>query len=138
MKHNILYYIVMLAMATVAIGSCNREKFAEQNISSIDLSLTHKGNVLISYEPLGWQIGYNPSCEEYRIHDDTMGKYFILRYSQKPTYQGQTLKASLEYTTSNNIIRENNLNFVVQKTDDTGRVWLWNKGKKYGIVVKQL
>lgn len=124
-------------MTLLTAVSCDIEGLSEINMKNEEISLSLKGVVLLQYDSRQWQIGYNGSRNEYRIHDDNMGEYFIVTCSEAPSFEGQTFKADLTYTANSAIARESGLTFEVQKLDGAGRIWLWNKSKKYGIVIKQ-
>ena len=50
----------------------------------------------------------------------------------------QTLKADVEWTTANDTRTEKGVEFSVEKTDSQGKIWMWSKSKKIGVVIRQL
>lgn len=46
--------------------------------------------------------------------------------------------ATLEYTVKGDTKTLNDLEFVVERTSSEGLIWLWNRDKKIGVVVKAL
>ncbi len=125
------------ALSVLASVSCNPEEFAEENLKNEEISLSLKGETLLRYNSEKWQIGYNAAKNTFRIHDDTMGQYFILECAESPAHEGQVLQADLTYTSSNSV-RQESLSLEIQKIDASGKVWLWNKSRKYGLVVRIL
>ena len=118
------------------LGSCVGPQPEEFLLPLTDISLTVKGEIQMSYIPETDQIGYNSGRNEFRMTDDKLGRWMILQCSTTPDTVGQEINADLEYTTDNDTINLSNLRFTVEKTSPDGLVWLWNKEKKIGIVIK--
>jgi len=136
MKKLLKYVLVgLLLSATVA---CNPFDVEEVLLSRDDLSLTWKGDEQLSYDPLTWQWGFNDRKNEYRVHDDTMANYYILRCNARLAAEGQEVEADIEWTVRSNIKRYEGLRFVIMKVDDQGRIWLWNKSQKIGVIVMSI
>ena len=72
------------------------------------------------------------------MHDDKLADWVVVKCSAKPDTEGQSLTADITWTASSSTRVERNLKFTVQKTASDGRVWMWNKSKRIGIVVKNL
>lgn len=92
----------------------------------------------MSYSENTCQLGYNTARNEYRVYDESMENWFTLTCSAKPTSEGQKLKADLEYKTGNSTKSYKELDFSVERTSSEGLVWLWNKDKQIGVVIKNL
>ena len=120
------------------LSSCLGPQPEEILLPLTDISLTVKGNVLITFTPETDQIGYNNGRNEFRMTDDKIANWVILQCSATPTTEGQELSGNLEYTTQDDVIKLNDLKFTVEKTSPEGLVWLWNKDKKIGLVIKVL
>ena len=103
-----------------------------------DLSLTVKGELQYSYDPLTCQIGQNVTENEYRIYDDALSNWLIVKCSEKPTHEGQELNATISWTTADDIRKENDLEFEVHKIDSKGKIWMWNNSKDIGVVIQEL
>ena len=127
-----------IAAASIMLSSCLGPQPEEILLPLTDISLTVKGNVLITFTPETDQIGYNNGRNEFRMTDDKIANWVILQCSATPTTEGQELSGNLEYTTQEDVIKLNNLKFKVEKTSPEGLVWLWNKDKKIGLVIKVL
>lgn len=129
--------IIFIALAALAISAC-RYDVDEILLSRSDISLTIKGELQMSFNENTCQLGYNTGRNEFRVYDQMLLEWFIVRCSAKPTSEGQELTAELEYTTKADTRKLKGLKMEVQKISSDGLIWLWEKDKKIGIVVKSL
>lgn len=127
-------YIGVIALA---VSAC-QHNVEEVLLSRNDISLTLKGELQMSYSENTCQLGYNTARNEYRVYDESMENWFTLTCSAKPTSEGQKLKADLAYKTGNSTKSYKELDFSVERTSSEGLVWLWNKDKQIGVVIKNL
>lgn len=131
-------YIAGIAVSLFALSGCTGPQPDEVLLPRTDISLTVKGEVQMAYNPYLCQIGYNRQNHEFRLVNDKIRDWVIFRSEAPPTDVGQKVKAYLEYTVADNTKRLDGIVFTVEKTDSDGRVWLWNKDKKIGIIIKTL
>lgn len=103
-----------------------------------DISLTMKGEELFVYDPMTCQISFSSTDNSYRMYDDRLSDWVTIKCSDKPDTEGQSLTADITWTASSSIRTVRGLKFMVQKTSSDGKVWLWNKSQKIGIVIKNL
>lgn len=103
-----------------------------------DISMTVKGAEVFSYDASTCQLGYNEDENEFRVLDDNLGNWFIVRCSGRPVSAGQEISADVTWTTSDNIRTRKGLRFTVRKTSQDGRIWMWCKSDKIGITVKEI
>lgn len=103
-----------------------------------DISLTMKGEDLFVYDPITCQLSFSSSDNIYRMYDDRLADWVIIKCSERPDTEGQILTADITWTASSSTKTERGLKFTVQKTSSDGKVWLWNKSQKIGIVIKNL
>lgn len=134
MMKKIILLLAVLAMA----ASCVEYDVSEILLQRTDISLTWRGELQMSYNPLTCQLGYSDASNEYRIYDDNLGYWFILTCSDTPSFAGQELRADIEWTTANDTRIERGVEFKVEKTNRDGQIWLWSKSKKIGAVIQQL
>ena len=127
---------MLIVMAAFATGC--RWEIDEILLDREDISLTIKGEDIFIYDPLTCQLSFNKSDNTYRMYDDRISDWVIVECSERPDTEGQSLTADITWTTSSSIKIERGLRFTVQKTAADGKVWLWNKSKKIGIVIKNL
>lgn len=122
----------------MSLSACQFYNIDEVLLSRSDISLTMKGELQMSFDQNTYQIGFNTGRNEYRVYDEKLENWFILRCSAQPTSEGQEIKATLEYTVKGDTKTLNDLEFVVERTSSEGLIWLWNRDKKIGVVVKAL
>ncbi|MDE5955103.1 MAG: hypothetical protein K2G80_01230 [Bacteroidales bacterium] len=130
--------IILILAAAAMAASCVKYDVTEILLQRTDISLTWKGELQMKYNPKTCQLGYNAASNEYRVYDDRLGYWFILRCSETPSYTGQVFKADVEWTTENDTKIERSIEFKVEKTNRDGYIWLWSKSKKIGAVIRQL
>lgn len=129
--------IILMITAVIAAGCC-RYDVDEILLMRTDISLTWKGDLQMSYDPLRCQLSHDRSDNIFRVYDDALANWFVLDCSVMPSYEGQELTADVIWTTADDTREERGLTFVVEKTDDSGQIWMWNKSKRIGIVIKNL
>ena len=120
----------------LCICGCNRFNPEDILLPREDISLTVKGEVMLTYDPMTFQLGYNEDRNEFRVFDDNVGNWFTLTCSSRPTGTGDTLSADLSWTTENSTKSRRGLQFSVERTDSDGKIWLWCNEEAIGIVVK--
>ena len=130
--------MIVLAAAAALFCGCVKYDVYEILLARDDLSLTWKGEEQLSYDPLTWQTGCNVGRGEYRVHDDNMANYYIVRCKDRPVYEGQDVYADVEWTVRSNIKRYEGVRLTVMKTDGEGKIWLWSRTQKIGVVVKEI
>lgn len=121
----------------LCITGCNPYDVEEILLSKEEISLTVKGELMLSYDPHTFQLGYNADRNEFRVHDDNIGNWFTLRCDVRPAVVGEVIEADLSWTTANTIKNRRGLEFRIEKTDAEGHIWLWCKEEAIGVVVKE-
>lgn len=129
-----------LMIAGCLTAGCVGDTFTENEFMEAtaekgsEIALIERGARILSYAPDTWQLGFNDTRKEFRVHDDKMGYYYVLRCDAMPSEEGQTVNGRLEWTTYNdNKVRD--LSFTVSKIDADGKIWLWNARNQIGVVV---
>ena len=128
---------LMIAVLLVLAG-CNRYDIDEILLQREEISLTMKGQEVLTYNPDTYQLGYNARKNEFRIFDDNMANWFSLTCESRPSTVGQELTADLKWTSANSTRTRNRLTFIVEKTDMEGHIWLWCESDAIGVIVKEL
>lgn len=128
--------IIILSFILCLTG-CNPYDPEEILLPREDISLTVKGELILSYDPQTFQLGYNADKNEFRVHDDNIGNWFTLRCEVRPAVVGEDIEADISWTTANTIKKRRGLEFRVEKTDAEGHIWLWCKEEAIGVVVKE-
>lgn len=129
-------YISIVA-SMIALSSCTYD-IDEVLLQRSEISLTVRGELQMSYDENTCQLGHNETRNEFRVYDDKLASWFILKCDARPTSVGQKLEADLEYTTTKDTKTVRDLTFTVERTNSEGMIWLWNQQQKIGIVVKAL
>ena len=125
--------------AAILLSSCDRTLEPDSSfIGSPDIELTVAGSVVHRYDPLTWQLGYNPTTREFRASDDAMKNYFFVTCSAVPASTGQKLEATVTWTSGGSTLSSKGRFEVVKVQGDT--YWLWNGDKKSrtGVTVRVL
>lgn len=126
---------IIYTVAALMVSAACQHNVEEVLLSRSDISLTVKGELQMSFDENTCQLGYNTGRNEFRVYDEKLANWFILRCSAKPTSEGQTITADLEYTTTDDVKTLTGLEFKVEGTNSDGLIWLWNRDKKIGVVV---
>lgn len=130
------YHIIILAFTLLLAGCTSKNELVEALLECQDISITWKGAVQVAYDPDTFQLGYSSASHEYRIYDDRLAYWFIVKCSERPTSEGQTIKADVSWTGINKTYEYKALQLTVQKADNTGLIWLWNQTESLGIIIK--
>ena len=127
-----------IVLTFISIIGCIGPQPDEVLLPRTEISLTIKGEEVMEHDPLTCQIGYNRERNEFRLVKDNISDWMIFRSNATSSNEGQEVKASLEYTSQSSTKTLTDLTFSVEKTAPDGTVWLWNKDKKIGIVIRVL
>lgn len=129
--------IILLILAALTASGCIYD-IEEILLDREDISLTIKGVEQFAYDPVTCQLGYNEDTNEFRVTDDDLGHWFIVKCSSRPASVGQEVTADVTWTTTDNIKKRRGLEFTVRKTSPDGRIWMWCKSDKMGVTVKEI
>lgn len=130
--------LLMIMAAILALSGCKTYDVDEILMVRSDVSLTHKGILQFSYDPLTCQMAHSPTNDEFRVFDDELANWFTVKCDDKPTEVGQTLTATVSWTTATDTKKESDLEFQVHRIDKTGKIWMWNDSKDIGVVIQEL
>ncbi len=131
-------HLAGLVLTLILITGCVQPQPDEVLLPRTDISLTIKGEMIMEFIPTTCQIGYSSEVNEFRLVDNNLRDWVIFRSDTKPTDVGQKVNASLEYTSESSVKILKDLVFSVEKTAADGTIWLWNKDRKIGIIIKIL
>lgn len=130
--------ILIVTMLILCTSCCRDYDINEILLKREDISMTIKGKEVMKYDPETFQIGHNAEKNEFRIFDDNLGNWFTITCRERPSTEGQNLKADLKWTSTSSTKSEKGLSFRVEKTDSQGHIWLWCEDEAIGIIVKEL
>ncbi len=128
----------LIILMLLGMVSCVRYDMDEILLQRDDISFTIKGEDQFEYNPLTCQFGHNGDTHEYRVLDDMLSNWFIVKCDERPSGAGQELTADITWTASSSIKTMKGLTFRIEKTDASGNIWMWCRQKKVGIVIKNL
>ena len=117
-------------------GCTSKNELVEALLENQDISITWKGAIQVAYKADTFQLGYNSANHEYRVYDDRLAYWFIIRCSEKPTSENQTLKADVSWTGANKTYKQKDIQLTVKKADSSGLIWLWSQAESLGIIIK--
>lgn len=133
-------HFVLGMVLTICAAACHEEK-------SFDDGLTRKydvpcllagGSVKHKYQEGTWQELYSPTQVVFCIGDDTMSEYFQVELSAVPSYIGQSLTGSVEWTSDTDVRAHKGLSWTVEDITDAGLIWLWNSQRKIVVALRVL
>lgn len=130
--------ILLVAVALFCLTGCRSSRVDPEFISTDDFCLKVKETVLFSYDPLTCQVAFNREKNEFRVHTDDMSDWYCVTLSGVPSGNGDKLTGSITWTTSSSVESSKGLSFVVKKNERDGKVWLWCKKERIGVVVQVL
>ena len=122
----------------LTLVSCQQTEVDAEFLEEYGVCLKVDGKMVHVFDELTWQLSYNATSKTFRAHNDTMSDYFSLKCSSLPTYEGQSLSGSLEWSASSDIKTRSGLDFTVEQIDPDGNVWLWCSKKAIGVCVRVL
>lgn len=130
--------IVAFLLLITAFVSCQESEVDTSFLEDYEVCLKVDGKVVHEYDPLTWQLSYNSLSNTFRVHNDNMSEYFVLKCNSAPTYTGQNLTGSLEWSTPSDIKTGSGLSLTIEQMDASGNVWLWCSKKNIGVCVRVL
>ena len=132
--------LIIAVIITFAAAGCEMlsQSVPSSLLESSQISLTWKGDTQVEYTAGESQLGYNKRDNEYRVYNDRLSDWFIVRCSEKPVSEGQQLNAFVSWTGAKSDKVYNNLRFSVAKTDGNGFIHLWNESNRIGIIIKDI
>lgn len=129
-------YLTIIFTA-VMFTSCADVNIDEVLLGSTDISVSLKGKVQYTFNPDKGQAAYDRESNLYRYFDDDLGSWFEIRCSIRPATEGEVIKADIDWATKTSFRTEEGMVFTVEKTDETGMIWLWNDSEDIGIIIKE-
>jgi hypothetical protein len=132
MKRNI-FILTLLFLIT---GCIPNEELVETLLEEQEISLIWRGKQQVIYNPDTYQLGYNSKRCEYRVYDDRLAYWFIVRCSDPPVSEGQTITADISWTGVTKTHEFSGIKLMVKKVDSSGYVWLWSNTDSIGIILR--
>lgn len=128
-------FMIIMSAALICAG-CSDFDIDEVLLSSSDISVSLKGKVQYTFNPDKGQAAFDSESNLYRYFDDDLGTWFEVRCHTRPATAGEVIKADIDWATKTSFRTEKGMVFKVEKTDETGMIWLWNDSEDIGIIIK--
>ena len=131
--------LLLLLLIVLSLSSCDRTLEPDSSfIGSSDIELTIAGSVIYKYDPVSWQLGYNPTTREFRASDDGMKNYFFTTCSAVPSSAGQKLDATIIWSSGSSTQTVKGRFEVAKAQGDTYWLWCGDKKTRAGVTVRVL
>lgn len=131
-------YLIFILPGLLILAGCTFYSMEDVLLQESEISLSWKGEQQVVYVPSEFQLAFNDRDNEFRVYSDKLGEWFTVRCSEKPSAEGQSLKADVSWTASKGTKLLKSIDITVEKTDEDGLIWLWNSSNKVGIIVKDI
>ena len=117
------------------LGSCTRPEKEWQDWSGKfdEISFTQNHNLLMEYDPDSWQTGFSEL--QFSAMKDDMTAWFKLELNDAPVVGSATDGTLTWKTRMMKNKKRQKLSFQTVKTDDSGKIWLYNHGQHIGLVI---
>ena len=133
MKH-----LTFILLGLLTLTGCTFYSMEDILLRESEISLSWRGEQQVVYVPSEFQLAYNDRDNEFRVYSDRLGEWFTVKCSEKPSAEGQLLKADVSWTASKSTKQLKSLDMKVEKTDEEGLIWLWNSSHRVGIIIKDI
>lgn len=143
-----IHRIFIAITGILALASCSSQlSESEKMFLSItakdngsEIALVKNGSVLegLQYDENFCQLGYNASTRTFKmIRDD--GSYYYMVTCEETPKTGKKIRASVKYTTKNDVVTVAGARFHVSDMDpETGVIRLWNESSGIGVSIVEL
>ncbi len=129
--------ILIIGLVAIFAGCCEKpDIFAQHHAERDEVSLYIKDGEILSYNKLDSQLSYNEQTREFRVIKDDMRFFSIKLYA--PIQENAKIRGDVKWNTNNKLQKKSGLEYVVLKIDEEGKIWLWNKESKIGLIIKAL
>ncbi len=129
---------IMIFLLLTAMTSCSLYDIDEVLLQRDEISMTMKGVEQFVYDPVTCQMSHNATTNEYRMFNDKLSDWLIVKCYERPSDEGQDVTADVTWTASSSTKSIRGLTFRIEKMDASGTVWMWCRQKNIGIVIKNL
>ena len=133
MKH-----LTFILLGLLTLTGCTFYSMEDILLRESEISLSWRGEQQVVYIPSEFQLAFNDRDNEFRVYSDRLGEWFTVKCSEKPSAEGQLLKADVSWTASKSTKQLKSLDMKVEKTDEEGLIWLWNSSHRVGIIIKDI
>ena len=132
LNNRMLASLMLIAVLSI---SCQRQEEVMKHWSdrNNEISMSMDGNILMEYRPDTWQTGF--SDRNFSAMHDELKSWFKVELDQSPVV-GQRVDGLLTWKArSYKTEKRSRLTFETVKTDETGKIWLYNRSQRIGLVI---
>lgn len=129
--------LIMLVAAAAVFQGCHPD-YDPEFLKSNDLHLKVAGQMVLTFNPNGYQLGFNRQKREFVVASDDMSRRYTVTLSAIPTSEGQNVDATVSWTTVKGLSKtEKNITLTALKLEGD-RIWLWSRDKSIEVSVRML
>ena len=127
--------ILLILPILLVLSSCDRTLEPDSSfVAGSGIQLKVGGSLVYNYDPLTWQLGYNPTTREFRASDDATKNYFVV-CSSIPSTVGQKLEATVTWSSGSSTQSVKGKFEVAKIEGDTYWLWCGDKKTPTGVTV---
>lgn len=127
-------HILALILSLTAICSCVKNELNPEFVKSDAVRLVVSGREMLRYDELTFQMAYNSTLHEFRVHTDNMSDYYIVRLSKVPNSVNQEVSGEIVWNTASGDGSINNTAFKAVRLEG-GKIWLWDAADNVAVIV---
>lgn len=129
--------VILLLFAATVFQGCNPD-FDPEFLKSEDLHLKVGGQTILTYNPNGYQLGFNALKREFVVASDDMSRRYTVTLSAIPTSEGQSVGATVSWTTVRGLTKtEKDVTLTALKREGD-KLWLWSREKYIEVSLRML
>lgn len=128
-----LLSLLLLSVLAIACNGGFDYSFSESDRIRLEIG----GRLYLEYDESLGQLGFNAQDCCFSVLSDNASDYFILTLDKMPGAKGETVSASLKWTTPSSIESRKDIVFKVMKLEDD-ILWLYNSNERIAVCVKIL
>lgn len=133
-----LAIILLFIVAAGLLTSCDPNRVNDNFLKNYDVHLKMDGNIVIRFDPLLHQQGFNRQDARFQVSNDDFSQYYCINLSTVPTSTGQQVKADIFwYSTDGTQKSKNNVTLEAVKLEGD-KIWLWNRQEGVEALVQVL
>lgn len=131
-----IFTYIVLALSGIFFTGCIGNSVDQAFLYYEGNTVHVNGAPQFSWDEKTCQMSFSRDAKEFRVFTDTMSDYYSIKMSEIPSSQGQSISCDLTWTTSDDVITKKGVTFKVEQIDVDGKVWLWNRKEKIGVIVQ--
>lgn len=127
---------ILLLPGFLSFVACNKTLEPDDTfIASADIQLIVRGQIVLTYDALNFQLGCNAGKREFRVMDDPSKNYYLVTCSTLPNAVGQELDATVTWMQGGELQFESGTFKVVKRDRETFWLWCGQKKRQIGVAI---